>query len=486
MTFALALSSPTVAQPPELAPLARLASRSAALASPSVPSAPWIMVGSSWWLEPRALVASAVTEHRTAQDTRARCVVQMERGSGDARTLCAMADAHYGAAAQLYRQHLALSEEGPSTYEVRMNLADALFWSERYAEAAPFYTSVREDRTQRRFQTQAARMAVEALERSLGECASPRRAEPTFVGDPPRALPEPIPHRLQELRAARQAYLDLVPPALDAGLRPIYTLANARLLYEYGYWPEARMALRAILERHCSGPDGHDVGYVALDLLQVMAFRSEDRTERLALRAFEERCTFAPHSDPRPTRQELRAQCVDGRELACWELAELAQSIIWHAMNRWSAAEALASKGDPRAVGWFERVADELIEALSLDPRHPQRPVILEVAADAYVDAGRLDRALVVLGRLIRAPGFPNEPALRDRMLAAALARHGELSERVFDWSAARGSYRRALAEPRLVASTDAVVRRHLESIRSRDSSIRDALASMASAPTRP
>ncbi|MBZ0119476.1 MAG: tetratricopeptide repeat protein, partial [Sandaracinaceae bacterium] len=225
--------------------------------------------GSDWWnqnmdhpveqrraeqLAEGALINEAYRHHQAAQALRQRA--REERST----QLLDRALQEYNLAAQAYRDYLEDYPNSPNAYELQYNLADALYWSEQYEEAARVYAAVRDSNLDDRFLSQSARRVVESLKRITDQAVERNelqiRAEPPAAeGTPPRVRPVEMPLLVQRLAQSREIYLARVPEAQDEErVRAAYDYNNALLLYWYGYWPQARARFLRIYEERCTGP----------------------------------------------------------------------------------------------------------------------------------------------------------------------------------------------------------------------------------------
>ncbi|MCZ7681965.1 MAG: tetratricopeptide repeat protein [Sandaracinaceae bacterium] len=191
----------------------------------------------------RALAGAAAHHHQRAQALRAR-------------EDSAAAGAEYARAAQAYRAFLARFPSAPASYQVRYDLAEALYWSARYDEAAAAYQAVVSSNQDDRLLARAARRVVESHARALELAAA--RGEGDAPGDAggargrrlhrARGHPGPAP-----ARDARARGLRALGRSHGEGVRDAYAFNNASMLYRYGFWPEARerftRPLRGALQR---------------------------------------------------------------------------------------------------------------------------------------------------------------------------------------------------------------------------------------------
>ncbi|MFW2387178.1 MAG: tetratricopeptide repeat protein, partial [Polyangiales bacterium] len=266
--------------------------------------------GSSWWnanmdrpaeqrnaeqLAENALIVTAIHHHQLAQGLRQRCV--QERNV----KLCRDSQVEYGLAASAYRSYLERYPNNPQGYELHYNLADALYWSKSYEQAATEYAEVRDSNVDDSYLAESARRVVESLKRIAdrdveeGRLAI-RQEAPVPTGDPPTVQPVAMPETVQRLARAREIYLTRVSPSRDTeGVRAAYDYNNALLLYWYGYWPQAESRFARIYEERCSGQEADATGQIAWENLRAMAMAEEDSEEirRLATDIQERGCTFS-------------------------------------------------------------------------------------------------------------------------------------------------------------------------------------------------
>ncbi len=160
--------------------------------------------GSPWWnanmdrpaeqrsaeqLAENALIVTAIHHHRVAQRLRQQCVEDRNV------SLCRDARVEYQLAATAYRGYLERYPNNPQGYELHYNLADALYWSKNYEQAATEYAEVRDSNVDDAYLAESARRVVESLnriaDRDVEEGRLVIREEPPLpAGAPP--VPPPI------------------------------------------------------------------------------------------------------------------------------------------------------------------------------------------------------------------------------------------------------------------------------------------------------
>lgn len=413
-------------------------------------------------LAENAVINTAVHYHQEAQRQRQRCVSEQDV------TLCQEAERTYQLAATAYRAYLDRYPNNPQAYELRYNLADALYWSNQYEEAAREYAAVRDSNLDDRYLSESARLVVESLKR-LADAAAERgeitiRTQPPAPsGQPPVVRPEPMPELVQRLAQAREMYLARVPEERDRErLRAAYDYNNALLLYAYGYWPQARDRFARIFDERCSGPNAAQEGQVAWTNLRNMAVALGDDEElrRLGQLLQDRNCTFSPSG---PAIRDVNCSLAEFRDHpACTLAGDLNTLRYRDALRVWDQAER-ASGDDQRRL--YEQAASLLVTAVNDNPNDPQAPVALERAANALERTNRFESASRLYQRIVDEVGpryrTPREGDDREQLsaiLANAYFRLAYTSNRFFEFDRAVENYR-TLADSEMcrTPATDAI-----------------------------
>lgn len=412
-----------------------------------------------------ALIRTALRQHQAAQVLRRRCV------SAQDLSLCEEAQRNYASAADAYRTYLERYPNDPQAYELRYNLADALYWSERYEEAAVEYAAVRDSNLDDSHLSEAARRVVEAMKRVVeAEVAAGRlqiRDEPPPTeGTPPRVRSETMPESLQRLAQAREMYIARVSDADDSeDVREAYDFNNAVLLYNYGYWEHARERFERIFDERCSGPYADETGEFAWNSLRNMAIalQMDGEIERLATELQNRRCTFTPDSTG---PQDFDCSLPENRERPqCLVLGDLNSIRYRRALEIYRQAEG-ASGTEQRTL--YERSATMLIEAVNRNPGDPQAPIALEYAATALERTSRFESAARLYQRIIeevspRRGADDEENRQLDAILANAYFRLAFNANRFFDFDRAVENYRTLADLERFQRSSDPTIREKRE-----------------------
>lgn len=425
--------------------------------------------GSAWWnanmdrpaeqrdaeqLAENALIITAIHHHRRAQGLRQRCVEERNV------RLCRDAQGEYELAATAYRSYLERYPNNPQGYELHYNLADALYWSKSYEQAATEYAEVRDSNVDDSYLAESARRVVESLKRIADRDVEEgrlviRNEAPQPSGKPPTVQPVAMPETVQRLARAREIYLSRVSPQRDTeGVRAAYDYNNALLLYWYGYWPQAEARFTRIYEERCSGADADATGQIAWENLRGMAMARQDTDEirRLATDIRERGCTFS-----------ARAEQIDCSKPAnrdqpiCRAGADLNALVYQDALEVYRRA-GQASGAEQTAL--YEQSATMLLSAVNSNPDDRQAPLALEYAALALEATNRFESAGQLYQRIIDEVGpreaeDEEEQKSLDAILANAHFKLAYTASRNFDFDRAVENYRVLADSPRFARSTD-------------------------------
>ncbi|MBX7190897.1 MAG: tetratricopeptide repeat protein [Sandaracinaceae bacterium] len=421
------------------------------------------------------LIQQAIQHHQQATVLRRRAVQNRDEA------MLQQAIAEYNAAAGMYRRYIELYPNRPDAYELQYNLAECLFWSEQYEEAAQAYAAVRDSNLDDQFLSISARRVVESLKRLLD--AAVERGEitvqtdpPEPAGTPPRVAPVQMPELVQRVAQAREIYLARVDERADSEhVRPAYDFNNALLLYAYGYWPQARERFTRIYGERCSGPLGAPEGRIAYDNLHNMAVAlgDADEVERLARDIRERGCSFTPDGTRVERTQEF-CRSEEGRnDPICDAERTITDVGFRRAMELYNQARSASHTPDDQlcaaqvseeSVRLYEQSATEMMNAVNATPDHPEAPRALIQAAIALECTGRNDSAMRLYSRVIDEVGARHaaDDAEQTRLtgiLATAYFRLAYSANRNFDYDSAIQNYR-ILADDRRFSGTDYVTQR--------------------------
>jgi TolA-binding protein len=373
--------------------------------------------GSEWWranmdhpveqrqaeqLAEGALINEAVRHHRLAQDMRQRAI--RDRNV----RLLEQAMQEYQLAADAYRGYLQSYPNSPNAYELQYNLADALYFSEQYEEAARVYAAVRDSNLDDRFLSESARRVVESLHRLTEGMAQRgelqiRTEAPAPEGTPPRVAAQEMPLMIQRLAQSREVYLARVPESQDSErVRAPYDYNNALLLYFYGYWPQARERFLRIYNERCTGPHANETGEVAWESLYNMAVQMNDRVEaeRLSRDIQTRGCSFTPGEtfEDAQAREAFCQRPENAEHPQCRAGVVLTNVRYMRAQELFAQAERATGEEQRRL---YEQSATMLVDAVNDEPNHPQAPLALLRAGLALERTQRFDSAGRLYQRVI-------------------------------------------------------------------------------------
>lgn len=382
----------------------------------------------------RALETVAHIHHERAQRAR-------HRSDADARR-------HYDRAVEVYRRYVAAYPNHPSRYAIRYDLADALYWSGRWAEAAEVYAAVRDSRVDDRLFARAARRVVESFAR-VAEAAR------TALPEEPASAPREVPLALQRIARAREIYVRWVTPAEDEErVRDAFAFNNAVLLERFGYAEAAARRFHALFTAHCAGPAASEVGRDAWWAMHAIATAREDldALERLTSEVRARRCSFAPDAEP------VLAEGCEGE--LCEHVPRLEVAVRFRRLlDEARAMEGIPDGADRRARA--EHVAARLVSSADRAPAHPQTPAALHLAAQLLADeAGRPAAAATIYQRIVDELGprrGADEAARRelDAIVADAHFQLARSAQRAFDYERALAGYETLLTTPRFAGGDE-------------------------------
>lgn len=330
-----------------------------------------------------ALYDDAVGHHQTAQHLRQQAL------SEENPELLRRAVEEYSLAAQGYRAYLEQYPNDPDAYEIGYNLAEAMYFSGNYREAAEAYAWVRDSNLDDRFREQAAFRTIKSLEAIRDEqiragTLTPREEPPEASGEPPQVSPIDIPQIIQDLNEARDTYVQLLP---DSGRSPVFAYQTAQIFYRYGHWDQARERFAQIYQQHCTD---HETGFYSWQNLVNMAGALDqlNETERLAQTQLERNC--APPSQE--GTEVAEGETVNAREQA---VIILRSAQFRHAQERFNEAREAEEAGRD-ADELYEQSAEMYLDAVRASPQHPDAARALNNAALAYEEVDRYESAMGV------------------------------------------------------------------------------------------
>jgi hypothetical protein len=178
----------------------------------------------------------AVAQHKEAQRLKRLALASWPPDE----KLIAAAHQAYSRAVEGYQRSLPAIDSAADRYEYTFFLGEALFYSERFEEAATAYEQVRDWRGDNRYHEDAAFNAVKAREHVVE-----RRVAAGAIAPPePSAQPQPIPDELARLQVDYDQFARVVPAS---GRAPGFLYKAAEIDVRYGHQEEARARLARII-----------------------------------------------------------------------------------------------------------------------------------------------------------------------------------------------------------------------------------------------
>jgi cellulose synthase operon protein C len=322
-----------------------------------------------------ALSNAALLHHQQAQALKAQA-----KASGD-REVMQFALEEYALAADAYRKFLSQNPDVPDAYDLMYQLADALFWSGRYAVAREEYRRVRDSNLDDRYREDASRMVIISLERLIEEKIQKgqlvlRDKPPEMVGEPPLPKQILLPSLIVELMRERETFADTETTAKDAGT---FEYQSAQNFYRYGYWDEARKRYFDIYDKYCRKDE---IAVFSWKTLLNMASELQDLNlkEQLVL-------------------LEQQNKCGEGLDIKDDEGLALDTLLGDVAMQR--AMNEFKSCVDSKNAAVCTSAGEQLVAAVGRAPEHPGADAALHNAALAYENAQRNKTAMELYGRIV-------------------------------------------------------------------------------------
>lgn len=439
--------------------------------------------GSDWWnanmdhareqtaVEERAqtaLINQALRIHQQATRHRQEAVREHDAA------LLQQAISEYNDAATAYRTFIQRYPNNPDSYTLEYNLADALFWSEQYEDAAQAYAAVRDSNLDDQYLSESARRVVESLKRLLDQAVARHEVEVrTEPPEPTNGVVQPIemPQLVQRVAQAREVYLARVDEAHDSEhVRGDYAYNNTLLLYYYGYWDQARDRFRQLYLEHCTGPMGSEVGQVAWQNLYNMAVAANDTAEvaRLSHDVLDRGCTFTPDGSAPQAVSDADCECgtpnLPPRCIAHCGITDVefsdAEHVYQQARGDLPDSQLCPLSVTPDQQHLYEQAASMFVTAVNAHPNHDHAPDALVRAAIALECTSRYESASHLYERVIDEVG-PRQASASvtqeqlDSILATAYFRLAYTANRFFDYERAVQNYRTLADSQRFQRSTD-------------------------------
>lgn len=415
-----------------------------------------------------ALRAAAADEHQHASVLRQRSLAQTDRAARE--RFDRESRESYARAATLYERAVGHDPRDAARPQLAYDRADALFWGQRYEDAARAFEAIREDDDGSSLAASAAYMAVVSRERVALAALAARAIDPcdawaagvvregerptcSWPEGAPRAAHPALEAVLDAKRAYRRAVdessdtrqgLSMVSFATDRSaiappFRQRFDFAIARASLWFGRAREGEQALSALIDSGCSDRALYDAALSTLSDWLHRAGRTQELAT-LAARAARQRCDEGAETARSPTRANMLARLA----IAATREAERAP-----------AAEAEAR---------YVRAAELYRDSAARYGRDPLAAEALFRAATMFARAARGAEASELFERVLRefdhfedrsvTPARPLEDArMRAEILGATRLSLATLRRRALDDDAAIALYESVVRDTRLSSS---------------------------------
>ncbi len=341
----------------------------------------------------------ALSLHQRAQELK-------EEGKTDNKPeLLAQALDNYKQAARAYREYLSRYSNEPEAYEMRFYLAESLYYSEHFQEAAAAYLEVASDPYQAKFRETAAWSSVKAYERILVDAVQSKKIPEKSVpgsnwqppkddvdqgGDPKKVTPEPIPEEVRNWLQATDFYV-LRDITRQGSRKPqaAFAYQAASMTMRFKDYEDSRTRFRQVI---ACFPDDALAAEAMKSILNM--YRDENDLENL----------------------ERWATIADNVNLGDAELAlEIKKTIkVFKLGAQFQRAESLLAAGRTlEAAKEFERIADQNPDFAALDKAYFN-------GAIAYKDSKYYDSAARIFDKLVNDPKFAKSEFKTDSIFQLA------------------------------------------------------------------
>ncbi|MEK6608951.1 MAG: tetratricopeptide repeat protein [Myxococcota bacterium] len=311
----------------------------------------------------QSLIQAAVFHHKAAQEYRKMCV------AGDAAR-CQQASSEYALAAVAYQKYLERFPNTKNSYELFYYKAEALYFSQQFAAAAPAYEAVRDSNLDNRYQKESAFNVIKAYEEvikaevKLGKLSDPPPPTNDTVKKP--IVAQNVPELWTKLQAAYDVYVKLLPDDPDASKM---TYKAAEIPYKFLHFEDSRPRMEQVYEKYCKD----DVSLEALAaIIQTFIMEGKEGDSRPWVdKQASTTCGTPEKRDPRVAEAKKLQLGIEFKE-----------------------AEQLF--GEKR----FEEAAAKYEELIAKYPKHEDIPKAFNNAAVAYEEVQRFESATRLYERL--------------------------------------------------------------------------------------
>lgn len=344
-------------------------------------------------------------------------LAQQALGIGDKESrdpIFERAISEYKLAAQGWGGYLAQDENAPDAYESRYWLADAYHMivvikvaMDQSPEPAEVETArkagiaVRDSNEDDKYLQPSAVMVVDVahqelqdqfkrFQRSKGSEGIEPRSELRFEGEGEerKVKTDAVPAPILAAIAAREDYIQRVPPAVDPDKNhDLYAFQAADFFFVYGQFAEARKRFEPIYNAQCGKTEW---GYKAWDRLTSMANfeNNTDLSRKLAEAALSHSCAIN-------AEQKLKEEAL--------AMPTIKRGYYIDAAKAFTKAEKMPD-GPDRDAAWREAAALYKV-ALEKAPAHDEAPEAAMLGAFSYKKVGDYDQAIAMYTLFIKEYG---------------------------------------------------------------------------------
>jgi tetratricopeptide (TPR) repeat protein len=314
-------------------------------------------------------------------------------------------------AARGYGAYLKRFPHDKAAYELGWYLADTLFNSTQFREAANEYAKIRDTNQGTKYRAEAAANVYFSLQKyiEVEEAAGRLVPKKPLVGGDVETLPPPeeIPEIKKELIDACDKYVERVP---EDPRVPAVKAAAAEILYTYSHFDEARPRLEDVIEHYPTAP----AAQIAATYIMKYLLTKKDWV------AVEK---FAVYVQQRGVGDLAEAKTI--------ELGALFQKAkLYMDEGESLVAQGKSAEGNKR----LEEAAGEYVRLVEQNKEHEFADKALFNAAVAYVKANRFESALKLYERV-----YSEYP--KSDLAATALWRVADNAYKSYDFQKAIDSY---------------------------------------------
>lgn len=351
----------------------------------------------------KSLYTAAIFRHQQAQAYKAANRLEDAKRS-------------YQAAADAYRGYLKQFPQAKNSYDFEFFLAECLYYSDNYLEAAAQYDKVRDSTLDNKHLDAAALSSVITYEKAI-EDAVARKEIPDYPllnkkerGDKPLA-PKSIHPLRQKMIEASDRYVKLLPTSERA---PAIAYRAAEVFYRHDQIEEARKRFEQIIAM----APGSDVAQYASNLIieSYLASNDWENVERWSQRLMDITSETSKKTPPKSAdEQKSRDKFVDSLK-------------VFKVGAQFKKAEQYDADGK------FEEAANTYVQLVNENPKHEFADKALFNAAVDYEKVKLFERASTVYQRV-----YDEYP--KSQLAPRALFRVGVNFEKGYDYPSAISAY---------------------------------------------